>query len=330
MSSLMKGDRKLALQKRVDPELYFQEVVRYYSMAKVQQEECNLGTIPHTAGTVKDPLMQHVELYDVVNIKYAGFKQVLIDMWYGLSEEHPYSHKLHSTRLPICERFDGATSVWGTAEWIYVWLIHAVTGSGINYARKPSGYHSTILPRLSGDTLADLRSCASTLLANPRIPAYTSVGYQFPAFPKKQRHFRRGGDRFIVDYAPRLASELAHWLETSPGLPLPMRAVRDFMVEWNQSEGLRAYRFQYAAAIGDMANYIPHLVDPHSQFFHGTNAVECVSYTTGGKRSLADLDNAMDRLADATGGRLFDLEDICCDFIRWVENYVRPGHDYDH
>ena len=21
---------------------------------------------------------------------------------------------------------------------------------------------------------------------------------------------------------------------------------------------------------------------------------------------------------------------MCCDFIRWVENYIRPGGDYDH
>ena len=24
------------------------------------------------------------------------------------------------------------------------------------------------------------------------------------------------------------------------------------------------------------------------------------------------------------------MEDVACDFIRWIENYVRPGKDYDH
>jgi hypothetical protein len=24
------------------------------------------------------------------------------------------------------------------------------------------------------------------------------------------------------------------------------------------------------------------------------------------------------------------MEDVACDFIRWIENYVKPGNDYDH
>jgi hypothetical protein len=31
-----------------------------------------------------------------------------------------------------------------------------------------------------------------------------------------------------------------------------------------------------------------------------------------------------------TGGLPYNLEDVCCDFIRWCENYVKPGADYDH
>ena len=74
----------------------------------------------------------------------------------------------------------------------------------------------------------------------------------------------------------------------------------------------------------------PCLLDAESQFFHGSNARECISYVTGGKTDLKSLDDAMDKIADATGGRLYDLEDCCCDFIRWIENYILPRHDYDH
>jgi hypothetical protein len=26
----------------------------------------------------------------------------------------------------------------------------------------------------------------------------------------------------------------------------------------------------------------------------------------------------------------YNAEDVCCDFIRWVENYIKPGADYSH
>lgn len=43
-----------------DPDLYYEEFLRYHELAKVQQKECNLGTTPHMEGTVTDPLMaQH-------------------------------------------------------------------------------------------------------------------------------------------------------------------------------------------------------------------------------------------------------------------------------
>ena len=38
----------------------------------------------------------------------------------------------------------------------------------------------------------------------------------------------------------------------------------------------------------------------------------------------------MDRIYLDTGSVPYNAEDVCCDFIRWVENYVRPGADYGH
>lgn len=312
-----------------DPDEYFDEFVRYYEMAKIQQHECNLGSIPHKKGTVRDPLMMNVELYDVVNIRYAGFKQVLLDLWYGDSHEHPYIHKLHDVRKPICKKFSGARDTWGLKEWLYIWLIHAITGSGINYAKKPSGYNNTILPYLHGtDNLRDIVAKVREIL-NSDKPAYTSVGYQFPRFPKPGDDYKRGGDKYLIEFAPHLVTNLAEWLETHPRQPAKMRDVREFMIGWNKRYGLHAYRFQYAAMIGDMANWIPELVDRESDFFHGSNATECLSYITGGTRAPRALDGAAHRFREATGGRLYDLEDVCCDAIRWIENYIRPGADYD-
>jgi hypothetical protein len=73
---------------------YYEEFLRYYQMAKTQQEECNLGIIKHADSSVPDDLMKHVELYDVVERKYAGFSQIVNDVFYGFSEDHPYWNKM--------------------------------------------------------------------------------------------------------------------------------------------------------------------------------------------------------------------------------------------
>jgi hypothetical protein len=42
------------------------------------------------------------------------------------------------------------------------------------------------------------------------------------------------------------------------------------------------------------------------------------------------LDEVMRKIFDDTQSYPYNADDVCCDFIRWVENYVKPGSDYDH
>ena len=105
------------------------------------------------------------------------------------------------------------------------------------------------------------------------------------------------------------------------------------MFDWNKANGLRAYKFQYAAVVADIADFYPQYVDVTSPFFYGTNAEECISYLAEpkerGPKELF-LDAVMEQIRLDTGANPYDAEDVCCDFIRWLENYVRPGHDYQH
>ena len=313
---------------RIETTAYYDEMVRYAAMAKTQQIECNLGTIPHLEGSVKDDLMRHVELYDVANRKYAGFTQILLDLWYNTASNHPYAHKLHDVRKPICESFDGVESSWGLAEWLYVFIVHRVTGSGINYAKKPSGYNNTILPKFwSCDTIEEM----THVIFNRESTIYTSVGYQFPAFPKPVDGYKLGGDFFLCRYAPKLARELAEWLESKGRRDL--RVIGEWMFEWNKQRDLRAYKFQYAAVVSDIADFFPEYVNLDSPFFYGSNAVECLKYAAkplskGNEQDF--LDEVTMKFCKDIGATAYDGEDIFCDGIRWIENYVRPGHDYDH
>lgn len=310
---------------------YYDEFLRYFDMAKTQQRECNLGSIKHEDSSVNDNLMKHVELYDVVERKYAGFSQILHDAVSGWDKGHPYWHKMEAGNVSDQRKY--VAKAWtgqslGFVEWLYIFIIHRVCGSGINYAKKPSGYHNTVIPYLAEcNTIPDMIS----VIKNHNQSMYTSVGYQFPAFPKPIGDYKKGGDLFLCEYAPRLANDLANFL--SIGNKKDLREVGEFMFKWNIDNGLRRYKFQYAAVIADIADWYPNLVNVDSHFYYGKNAVECISYLAEPiEKCKADvfLDQVMDRIYTDTGSLPYNAEDVCCDFIRWVENYVRPGHDYDH
>ena len=307
---------------------YYDEFLRYHEMAKTQQIESNLGTIPHKEGSVKDPLMQEVTLYDVVNRKYAGFTQILLDIWYGDTEEHPYAKHLHIIRKPIASNFTGWREKQSLEEMLFVFLVHRLTGSAINYAKQPSGYHNTVLPAFY--TCNNIDEMTKAFMQH-QGSKYTSVGYQFPAFPKPSKDYVRGGDYFIVEMLPDLAKNLANYL--SIGQKKDLREVGQWMFNWNASKGIRAYKFQYAAVIADIADFYPELVNTASPFYYGTNAVECINYMakpTKKMPSLDFLDKVMERAEKDTGFNAYDIEDQMCDTIRWIENYIRPGHDYNH
>ena len=323
----------IANQKWITTTPYYEEFLRYYQMAKTQQEECNLGRIKHADSSVNDELMKHVELYDVVERKYAGFSQIVNDVFYGFSEDHPYWDKMKDglmtkQREIISNNWTGKRSVFGLKEWIYLFLFHRLTGSGINYSMKPSGYHNTLLFEMhQADNIPQLID----IIKGATKPFYTSVGYQFPSFPKPQGNYKRGGDYFLCEFVPQLAEDVASFLEN--GDKKDLREVGDFMFKWNTDRGLRAFRFQYAAFIADIADWFPEFVNRESPFYYGTNAKECVSYLAKKSTKMQEevfLDSVMMKIYDDTGSYPYNAEDVTCDSIRWIENYVKPGADYDH
>lgn len=306
---------------------YYEEFLRYSKMAAKQQAESNLGSKPHAKSSVRDDLMKHVKLYDVVERKYAGFTQLLLDIVYANTRQHPYYGNLHEIRAPITKNFSGWWKSITLPTQLYVFLVHRITGSAINYAKSPSGYHNTVLPEFyRGTTIKQL----SKIMNEFPTPKYTSVGYQFPAFPKPIKGYERGGDYFMTEMMPDLAQKLAKFLTKGPRKDL--REVGEFMFQWNIDRGLRRYAFQYAAFISDLADFFPAFVNRESHFYYGSNAAECISYmaTSDKLRGLNLLDAVMERAMADTGHVPYNLEDQMCDCIRWIENYIRPGADYDH
>lgn len=333
---------------------YYDEFLRYFDLALKQQELSNLGTVKHLESGMNDDLMEHVQLYDVVERKYAGFSQIINDIFYGWTPEHPYWAQMEAglvypQREEVAKNWTGKQNKLGLEEWLYLFILHRVCGSAINYATKPSGYHNTILFYLHEcDTIEEM---CEVIKQHPHS-FYTSVGYQFPAFPKPPKPevnedvfvgmsnftepeyvYKRGGDYFLCEFAPRLARDMAAYLQS--GEKKTLRELGEWMFKWNADNGLRAYRFQYAAVLADVADWYPDFVHRDSMFYYGTNAIECIGYLAdpvsgGGKKSEPFLDAVMNKIYEDTGSLPYNAEDVACDFIRWIENYVRPGADYAH
>ena len=318
---------------------YYDEFLRYFDLAKRQQDLCNVcddepyGMIAHKDSGLHDDLMENVELYDVVERKYAGFSQIINDCFYGWNPSHPYWKKMEAgkctrQREQVAKDWTGKQHFFDLPEWLYVFILHRVTGSAINYAQKPSGYYNTILFNLHQcDTIEHMVG----LMKNYPVSFYTSVGYQFPQFPKPRGDYKKGGDYFLGEYVPRLARDMAKWLVK--GDKKDLREIGEFMLSWNEKNGLKRYQFQYAAVVADVADWFPQYVNRESMFYYGTNAVECISYLAKPVKKMKKelfLDAVMTKIYNDTGSIPYNAEDVCCDFIRYVENYVRPGPDYDH
>lgn len=319
----------------IETTAYYDEFIRYFYLAKDQQEKCNLGSIPYLHSNMGDDLMENVELYDVVNRKYAGFSQIINDAFYGWTDKHPYWSKMvvgnHThQRKSVATNWTGKHNRFSLPEWLYIFILHRVTGSGINYSKKPSGYNNTIITELY--RCDDIEEMVSFLNQHQQS-FYTSVGYQFPSFPKVPpgKPYRKAGDYYLSEFAPRLARDMAEWLES--GTKRDLREIGEFMLTWNTNNGLKQYKFQYAAVVADIADWYPQYVNKESPFYYGSNAIECISYLANSTRNLKKeqfLDRVMEKIYSDTNAYPYDAEDVCCDFIRWVENYVKPGYDYDH
>ena len=325
----------------IEPTKYYDEFLRYFQMAKDQQVLCNVadtepyGMVKHLDSGIPDDLMLHVELYDVVERKFAGFSQIVNDCFYGWTEEHPYWKKMeagHTTlqREVVAKDWTGKHSDFKLPEWLYIFILHRVCGSAINYATKPSGYYNTLLFNLH--KTRTIEEMVEIVNKHPK-PFYTSIGYQFPSFPKPPAgsRYKRSGDYYLSEFAPRLARDMAEWLES--GGKRDLREIGGFMLDWNVKNGLRQYHFQYAAVVADVADWYPQYVNRESMFYYGSNARECISYLAKPTRKMKEdefLDLVMTRIYEDTGSYPYNAEDVCCDFIRWVENYIRPGADYNH
>jgi hypothetical protein len=304
---------------------YYDDFLTYYDKAKVLQNECNLGGKPYI-GMVGDDLMEQVTIYDTVERRYAGFSNMLQDVWLGSS--NPKFFKQEPWMKERTMSYDKLQDKWSVEVWCYVFFVHRVTGSGASF-ESDHGYRNTFIPRLAQlDTIEEMAEA----FAKSEVPMFTSIGNQIPPFPKPQGSFKTGGKYYVSTLAPKLIRDLLCFIQDGVitiGEPRPIREVVDYMCEWHRARKINSFHFVFTAFAADLADYMPHMVDPKSHMYYGKNAKEAMELMATKVKGTKDqfYDAVMAQAVLDTKGDPRDLEDVMCDFIRYQENYIPDNRE---
>lgn len=313
---------------------YWEDFQHYYAKAATLQT-INISS-PNGRDTseplhVDDPLQHYVTIYDTVDREFAGFSNAIQQIWHGANNPKQWQ---------VDHRFDGYQLE--PMDWMWLFLMHRVTGSGASFSYD-HGFRNSILAdmALAGDNMFDQRDYVLREMRNGRA-IFTSIGNQIPMFPKPGDAYRRGSDRYIEEYMPHLVSDMWHHLEAHP-LSMSIRENVDWCHEWHTAHGLKRFHFVMTAWVMDIAFYFPQLIDPWSQVNYGNNAIEALQllFGNGGFKNRASfLDAAMDKICNDLRsphdlrdvergyGKGLALEDVACDYVRYVECYVPAGYQH--
>lgn len=313
-----------ARKRGLEPTPYFHEAIDYVRRARILQnaslENGGLG-LPKVP-KVGDPLMEAIPIYNTVQRRYAGFSNVLEQLWYG--KDAP-KYQANLARGFVIKDKPWKTQAKTNIEgWLYICLVHRLTGSGASF-EWDHGWRNSRVMMMS--TLHDVPQMAQ-FLSDYGAPIFTSIGNQIPPFPKC------GGREYIRTIAPKLVELTLGWIQfyaKSQG-GLPIKNVVNRVLEFNQELGCKQFKFVLTAWVMDIAEYLPRLVDPNSDVYHGKNAIEAIEICFNVNMKKQDLyDKATRLFADISGTHPMDVEDASpgCDFIRWIENYV-PKKGFDH
>lgn len=320
---------------------YYYDFLEYYKKAALVQRNCNLGGQPYI-GSCKDDLIENVTIYDTVERQHAGFQNMLQDLWFGSKAPKHYKwtneHKLRN------DSYNDQHKLWSKREWLWIFMFHRITGSGASF-EADHGYRNTVIPKL-----AKLNTCekmAEWVQNNDNIPMFTSIGNQIPMFPSKPIweslnksgfEYKTPGKLWISECMTDLVDDTWKFIDEtrfSKERKVNIREVVDFMCEWNRARGIKRFHFQFTATAADLADYYPDMIDSTSHMYYGKNAKESMDmFAEKIGRYKKDLyyDYVMEAAKRDTGGAPRDLEDVMCDYIRYVENYIPDSKQktYEH
>lgn len=320
---------EMAHERMLVPTPYFFEALHYVSKAKKLQAASLAGKRVPKVG---DPLMEAIPIYNTVERRYAGFSNVPELLWYGHNApKFVIEGSSSNVRKPLGLKPWRGRDMFHTKNidaWLYITLAHRITGSGASFEHDHGFRNNRIIEmQMAHDTAEGMGS----YLRYYPDPIFTSIGNQIPPFPPM------GGREYLHKLAPDLCMMMAGALmvwRTEKKEPMPIKTAVDMALRFQKAQGTKQFKFVVTAWVMDMAEYLPHLVDPNSDCYHGKNAIESMNicFERLPTMKLQEFYDTATRLfADVTGTKPMDVEDASpgCDLVRWIENYV-PKKGFDH
>jgi len=313
--------------------IYWEDFKKYYDKASRLQTiniSSENGRDTSEDLHVDDPLQHHITIYDTVDREFAGFSNAIQQIWYGSNNPKKWQ---------IDTRFDGYDL--HTMDWFFLFLLHRVTGSGASFSYD-HGFRNNILAdmALEADNMIHMKDYVLSEMKTGR-PIFTSIGNQIPQFPKPNEVYPKGSQLYIAEYMPRLVKDFYNHIIENP-LTMSIREGVDWINDWHRNNGLKCFHFVMTAFVMDVAQYFPALIDPWSRVNYGKNAIEALNllFKNEGYKQKDFLDAAMDRICEEFRspydkrdeerglGKGLSLEDVACDYVRYVECYVPKGYEH--
>lgn len=314
---------------------FFEDFKNYYRKAKILQDR-NILLLPQET-TVDDPLMDSVTIYDTVNRKFAGFSKALED-----------THGVRTRKDLV--KYGDYSKILDVQIFHFIHLFHRFTGSGASFQPrilsdgslnpKEHGYCNNKVEHIahaaamweSNDT--SFRAMENFIITNQE-PMVTSVGNQPPSLknpdPSKYRlaqqyYFHQIAAEFVGSYL-----QFLYRFKRENNRPAGIKDGVDFSCEWHKLRGFKQWHFVLTAFVMDTAEYYPDLVDPASHCYYGANCIRAFDLMFTREKSDKEKGNnyyekCMSATLEAVQGLPYDVEDVCCDYIRYVTEYIPKGY----
>lgn len=275
---------------------------------------------------VNDDLIWNVPIYDMGSRRYAAFCSLTEALWRGDKDVKGngqyFKHEIESD-------FD----------WFVLFYLFRLCGSGINYVPKKQGTMFEGLDLVIGthgfgnfwivnsilngkfkteEWLEDLR--------NLNKPFTDNKGYLLPQFSFEgitSGHLKK----FILEYSIDLVIELYEYCLQERR---QIYQITDYGNAYLNRIGFKKQNFVLTAFAADLAEYFPHMVDPKSFVYAGTNATKCIKaiFPKVGKVKEFDYINSVLQFqSDRYGLNPIDCEDSRnCDMVRYVQEFQSKAH----
>jgi hypothetical protein len=278
----------------------------YYTKAKLNQERLHQG-YNWTEEQIDDDLIWNVPIYDVVNRRYAAFSSLPEALF--KKQKDPKGNGNHFVAASISK-----------ADFSYLCYLFRLCGSGINYKPK------------TGETPWNTHGFGNFFIVDLIRKGYYRSYQWIDMVPEKGfcdvkgyllPMIKQGLRWFIVNESFELFSFISDKVNSSDRL-LGIKEVVDLGNSWLINKGYKRQNFVLTAYAMDLAEYFPNKVSRDSDVYVGSNARKCLKLILPNMKH----DDALRHLCEITGGysKPYDMEDVACDFIRYIENFQSPDH----